>query len=123
MVNTMATSRRRTGAGSLGCLVTLLVVAAIVYFGVNIFEIYWRFYEYQDAMKQQVRFAASNPNDVIARRLRSAADSLELPEAAGQVYVQRKGHDISIESEYYERIELPLYVREQRFHPHAEGTF
>ena len=27
----------------------------------------------------------------------------------------------SFHDEYYERIELPMYVREVRFHPHAEG--
>ena len=54
--------RRRTGRGSLGCLVMLLILAAVVYFGVNVGEVYWRFYQYQDAMRQEVRFAAHNSN-------------------------------------------------------------
>ena len=44
-------------------------------------------------------------------------------EAAGEVTLQRDGRHIEIESEYYEHIELPLYVREVRFNPHAEGIF
>ena len=29
---------------------------------------------------------------------------------------------IAIEAEYYERLELPMYMRDIHFHPHAEGT-
>ena len=41
---------RRAGASSLGCLVSLLLVAAVGYFGVNAGEVYFRFYQFQDAM-------------------------------------------------------------------------
>lgn len=115
--------RARWGKGALGCLLTLLIVAAIGYFGVNAGEVYFRFYQYQDAMKQEVRFAAHNSDAVILRHLRSQADSLGLPEAAGEVTLQRDGRHIELESEYYEHIELPLTVREVHFNPHASGIF
>jgi len=54
----------RRGTSSLGCLFSLLVLAAIVYFGVNVGEVYFRFYQFQDAMRQEVRFAAHN-NDAL----------------------------------------------------------
>ena len=113
----------RRGASSLGCLFTLLVVAAVIYFGVNVGEVYWRFYEYQDDMQQEARFAANRGDDQIKRRLAAAADSLGLPEAAGRVFIRRGSHEISIQATYYERIELPLYVREVQFNPKASGTF
>jgi hypothetical protein len=118
-----ATAHRsaQRGASSMGCLVSLLLVAAVIYFGANVGESYWRFYQFQDDMRQEVRFAAHSPTDLIVKRLKAAADSLELPEAAGNIQVRRTETTISIESEYYERIELPMYVREVRFHPHAEG--
>jgi hypothetical protein len=72
-------------------------------------------------MRQEVRFSSHSSNDAIVNRLKAAADSLELPEAAGNIQIRRTETTISIESEYYERIELPMYVREVRFHPHAEG--
>ena len=115
--------RNRAGKGSLGCLVTLLILAAVGYFGVNIGEVYLRFFQYQDAMKQEVRFAAHNSDAVILRHLRAQVDSLGLPESAGEVSLQRDGHNIEIESEYYEHIELPLTVREVRFNPRATGIF
>jgi hypothetical protein len=115
--------RSRRGATSLGCLFTLLVLAAIVYFAVNIGEVYFRFYQFQDAMRQEVRFAAHNSDVQILRSLRAQADSLGLPEAAGEITLQRDGRHIEIESDYYEHVELPLYVREVHFNPHAEGIF
>jgi hypothetical protein len=117
----MVNSRR--GVSSLGCLFSILIVAAIVYFGVNIGEHYFQFYQYQDAMRQEVRFAQHNNDVQITRHLRERADSLGLPEAAGEVSVQRDGRHIEIESEYYVHIELPLMVREVRFNPHAEGLY
>lgn len=114
---------QRRGLSSMGCLFTLLVLAVAVYFGMGVGEQYFNFYQYQDAMHQEVRFAAHNPDAVILQHLRDAADSLSLPEAAAEVTVQRDGHHISIESEYYVHIELPLVVREKRFNPHAEGVF
>ncbi len=113
----------RRGLSSLGCLVTLLLAAAVAYFGFSIGEHYVRFFQYQDAMRQEVRFAAHNSDALILRHLRTRADSLGLPEAAGEVSLQRDGRHIEIESEYYVHIELPLVVREVRFNPHAEGIF
>lgn len=117
----MVTARR--GSSSLGCLLTLLIAAAVAYFGINAGETYFRFYQYQDAMKQEVRFAAHNSDAVILRHLRAQADSLGLPEAAGDVNLQRQGRQIEMESEYYEHIELPLMVREVHFNPKASGLF
>jgi hypothetical protein len=114
---------RRHGRSSLGCLVSLLFLAVAIYFGMNIGETYLKFYQFQDAMRQEVRFAQHNNDAVILRHLRARADSLGLPEAAGEVILQRDGRHIEIESEYYQHIELPGYVRELHFNPHAEGIF
>ena len=115
--------RPRTGSSTLGCLFVLLLLSAAGYFAVNIGEVYLRYFKFKDGMRQEVRFASHNSDQVILRHLRAQADSLGLPEAAGEVTLQRSGRHIEIESEYYEHIELPLFVREVRFNPHAEGIF
>ena len=117
----MVTLRR--GSSSLGCLFSLLVFAAVLYFGVNVGEVFFRYYQFKDAMRQEVRFAAHNNDTIIVRHLRDQADSLGLPEAAQNVLVQRDGRHIEIEAEYYEHVELPLTVREVYLNPHAEGIF
>ena len=114
--------RSRRGASSLGCLFMLLLVTAAVYFGVNVAEVYWRFYQYQDDMRGLARFASNAPADTIVSHLRASADSLGLPSDAARVIVRRTDASIVLESDYYERVELPGYVRDIHFHPRAEGT-
>lgn len=115
----MVTTRR--GASTTGCLFSVLVIAAVVYFGVNVAQAYWRFFEFRDDIQQEVRFASHNTNDVIVVRLRAVADSLGLPEEAGHIKIHRDRGYISIESDYDEPVELPGHVRQLHFHPSAEG--
>lgn len=117
-------TRARPGRSSLGCLFVLLVLTAVGYFTVNLGEAYWRFYQFQDAMKQEARFAGRRTDEAIALRLRAKADSLGLPdEALRRLRVRRAAGRLRITSEYVETIELPLVVREIRFAPKAEGRF
>jgi hypothetical protein len=111
----------RRGRSSLGCLVALLLLAVALYFGVNIGEAYWRFYEFQDAMRQEVRFAKQIPDDRIKLHLAALADSLGLPEAATDITVDRTSSDISVSADYSERVEFPPFVRLLRFSPRAQG--
>lgn len=112
---------KRSGRSSLGCLLVLLVFAAALYVGVNIGEAYWRFYEYQDAMRQEVRFAKQIPDDRIKLHLAALADSLGLPQQAAEVAVDRTSASIAVSAEYTERIELPFFVHLIRFAPRAQG--
>ena len=116
-------THRPAGKANLGCLAFLLIAAATLYFGVNAGRVYWRFYEYEDAMKQEARFSPSNSNEVIVARLRAKADSLDLPDAAKRVHIRRERHQIYIWTEYFDTIELPGYVREVSFEPHVERAF
>lgn len=109
--------RARRGASKLGCLVTLLLVATIAYFGMNVGEVFLRYYRFRDAMTQEARFARQNPDDAIRTHLRARADSLGLPDEAGDVTVHRSANRITISSEYHESVEFPMYVRVLRFAP------
>jgi hypothetical protein len=119
----MVTSGARRGRSSLGCLVMLLIVVAIGYFAVNIGEVYLRYYRFHDSMAQNARFAAHFDDDAIRNNLSLAADTLDLPVGAHRVQIHRRGHTITISADYYERVELPLYVREIHFEPRVESTF
>ena len=107
----------------MGCLLMLLLVAAAGYFGVNVGEVYLRYFRFHDSMVQQARFAAHFDDDAIKNNLRLAADTLELPPAARRVQVYRRGRHITITVDYYDRVELPLYVREIHFQPRVESSF
>jgi hypothetical protein len=115
--------KSRAGKGTLGSLLSLVFVAAVIYFGFNIGRTYWNYVQFRDRMRQEARFAQHRSDLTIAKRLRDFADSLGLPEGAHQVNVRRRGRTIQIWAEYYENIELPLIVKEIYFHPQAVGTF
>lgn len=113
----------RRGRSSFGCLLILLLAAAVLYFGVNFGEVYWRYYEFRDAMRQEVRFAAQIPDDRMRLHLAALADSLGLPDDAAEVVVTRAGHQISVSADYIEQVDMPFIKRQIRFRPHAEGSF
>ncbi len=116
----MVTNRR--GMSRLGCLVTLLLVVAVGYFAVNVGEVYWRYLTFRDAMKQDARFGARRTDDEIRLHLQAVADSLGLPDEASRIRIRRTESHISISSEYYERVELPLVVRDLLMSPRVEWT-
>ena len=109
----------RAGAGRLGCLVGLLLLVTVVYFGFNIGEVYFRYYRLKDAMEQEVRFAETHSDSSIKAHMRAVADSLGLPEAAGRVSIERTNSRVVISSDYSEHVELPMFVREFHFKPRA----
>ncbi len=113
---------RRRGRANFGCLFSVLLLVTAVYFAVNVGEPYLRYYRFLDGMKQEARFSAQFTDEQIQTRLAALADSLGLPEAAGQVRVRRESNRISLSSSYYERVEMPLIVREILFSPQAEWT-
>jgi len=115
--------KARAGASRLGCLVGLLLVVTIGYFGFNIGEVFLRFYRFRDAMKQEVRFADTRDDATIRMHLTAVADSLGLPGDAGHVKIERNAVRIVISSVYSEHVELPLFVREFRFSPQAVRSF
>ncbi len=113
---------RRRGRANFGCLFSVLLLVTVVYFGVNVGEPYFRYYRFLDGMKQEARFSSQFTDDQIQTRLAALADSLGLPEAAGQVRVRRESNRISLSSSYYERVEMPLLVRDILFSPQVEWT-
>jgi hypothetical protein len=115
--------RSRPGKGGLGGLLTLVILGFFIYFGVHIGTKYWSYYQFQDRMRQEARFARHRSDVLISRRLREFADSLGLPEAAHKVTVRRRSGTIHIWAEYYDVIEFPGFVREVHFHPEVVATF
>lgn len=115
--------RPRRGGSSYGCLFTILVMAAIVYFGAKVGESYYHFYQFQDVMEQQARFASHWTDEQIRQRLALTADSLGLPPEASLVTVDRTPHHITIGADYVETVELPLHVRHLNFSPRAAADY
>jgi hypothetical protein len=114
--------RNRRGASSIGCLISLLVFAALLYYGVNIGEVYFRYYRLLDEMQSQARIAAALDNATIQHRIEAAAQEIGLPEAATvNLRIRRtlSPREISIETNYSESVHLPLFDHTFALHPKA----
>lgn len=111
---------RRRGASTTGCLVSLLVLVAVLYYGVNIGEVWFRYYRLVDEMGTQARVAAALDNGTIQRRIAAAIQEIGIPdEAAANLQITRTAspREITIESEYSESVHLPLFDHTFKFHP------
>jgi len=112
----------RCGASSKSCLFSLLIFVAALYYGVNIGEVYFRYYRLLDEMQTQARVAAALDDGTIRRRIQAAAQDIGLPEAAGaNVLVTRTAspREIRIETRYSDTVSLPLFHHTFTFHPRA----
>jgi hypothetical protein len=107
------------GAGNLGCLLWLLAFTAVLYYGVHIGEVYWRYFRILDAMKGQAGMARSLTDQAIKRRLVAMTDTLDLPSEAQRFEVTRslQRRSITITTRYSEHLALPLFERTFHFRP------
>ena len=81
----------RRGASSSGCLFSLLLFVAALYYGVNIGEVYFRYYRLVDEMQTETRIASGLDDGTIRRRIQAAIEEIGLPDSAGsrQLLIRR----------------------------------
>jgi hypothetical protein len=115
--------RSRRGASSSGCLLSLLLFVAALYYGVNIGEVYFRYYRLLDEMQTEAHLAAGLDDGTIRRRIQAAVDEIGIPDSAGdrQLQVRRteSPREIVIETRYSELVSLPFFHHSFSFHPRA----
>lgn len=115
--------RGERGTSSKGCLLTLLIFAAVLYYAVNIGELYFRYYRLLDEMQSESRLAAGLDDGTIRRRIQAAIDEIGIPDSAGsrQLRIVRMAspRQIVIETHYSESVSLPLFNHTFEFHPRA----
>lgn len=117
----MSVLSSRRGASSSGCLLSLLIFVAALYYGVNIGEVYFRYYRLLDEMQTEAHLAAGLDDGTIRRRIQSAIEEIGLPDSAGsrQLQVRRSSspREIVIETRYSETVSLPFFNHSFSFHP------
>jgi hypothetical protein len=120
MVNRRVGSRR--GASTSGCLVSLLIFVAAVYYGIHFGEPWLRYYQLLEEMRSSARLAPTLSDGVIKRRLEAKADELGLPDEANKFQISRSGkpRKITITTQYSETVVVPLFTHTFVFTPSAE---
>lgn len=114
-----------TGKGTIRTLIALAIISAVVYAGVKFIPARAAAYQFDDAVRDEVTFAASrrSTDEAIRRNLMEAAQMLELPIQGSDIKITRPGAKwIKIDVAY--TIELELiggYTFEWPFSPSHEG--
>lgn len=122
MVST-ARLHSRAGKTNAGCLLTLLVLGAVGYYGAGAGAAYFRYWQLLDEMKSQARFAPTLEDPVIRRRLVTKAQELELPAEASRFVIRRlaRPREIVITTRWQDTVNLPFYNWVITFQPEARA--
>jgi len=112
----------RRGGSTLGCLVSLLVFVAALYYGIHIGEVYWRYYQICDEMKVNARVAPNLADDVIQRRLQAKVQEVFGDDMVMKFQIIRGGRSrtITIQTQYRDSVSLPLFKRGFELKPKVE---
>ena len=108
------TPRRRR----LGCLFTLMILATVVYYGLDPGNTLFKSWQLKEEMKAQAGFAPSIDNAAIRRRLTRKIETLGLPpDAISNLEIRRtfRPREIVISTEFEVTIVLPFTTKVDTF--------
>jgi len=115
----------RRGASTGGCLLSIVVLMVVLYYGINLGRVWYRYFEIQDRMKAAARYSQNQSDNEIRAQLRSDVIDIGLPRDQIRFQLVRVAHppSITITSEYQEKIDLPLLKRTLTFRPKVYQSF
>lgn len=113
----------RAGKVRWGCLVSLALLAAVIYYGLPVGQTYLKYYQMKDEMKVQARFAVNIDDEAIRRRLRVKAEELGLPPEARHISIRRRTRprEIVITTSWQDTLRLPFYEIPLTLKPEARA--
>jgi hypothetical protein len=114
--------RGRRGGSTLGCVVSIVILALATYCGVQFGQPWFRYYQLLDEMEISARLGPSLTDAVIHRRLEAKAKELGLPPEGHKFTIKRTGNPrkIIITTEYSETVTIPLFSHTFVFAPKVE---
>jgi hypothetical protein len=124
----VANARNRSGKTHLGCLFSLFILAVAVSVGIDVADVYWRYYRLQTFVKDQVTFAPELTDDVIRDRLIAYSDTLGVPLGRRDWTVRRtwSPKEFTISAQYRDTIRIEFLglrrVFVVEFKPNGRGA-
>lgn len=125
MARTKQTGER--GGTKFRLVFTLLFIAAVIFVGVELVPPYFAYYQFQDALKSEARFALTGypkktPDDIRDDIYKKAQD-LDIPTTkdAIQLTMDVANGQVDIGLDYSVPIDLKVYQFTLQFHPHADN--
>lgn len=108
-------------------VVTLLFIAAMIFVAAEIIPPYFAYYQFQDAIKSEAKFALTGyPKkslDDIREDIYKKAQELDIPASKDAIQLSVDGQNgrVDIGLDYSVPIDLKVYQFTLEFHPHADN--
>ncbi|MFQ5723359.1 MAG: hypothetical protein ACE5G6_02615 [Terriglobia bacterium] len=113
------------GGSRLNLIVALVVIAAIILVAVRIVPVYVRNYEFEEAMRNQAKFAGVDrkPPEALRRELLKEARELGLPEPPKlRLTVIPAPGGVRISSQYTVQVDLIIFKQDLNFSYRTETS-
>jgi hypothetical protein len=104
-------------------ILILLMIAGLVFAGVQYIPAYVVAFQFDDFIHQEVKFAFSSRKTVEALRtdIVEKAKELEIPITRSDIHITRRGPSFKVELEYRWPIDMKIYHHELIFRTSATG--
>src|SRR5262245_10680917 len=101
----------------------LLLLVAALYAGSQIIPIYFNAFQFNDFIKQEVKFAVASRRTVddIRARIVEKAKEFDLGIGPKDVHITRRGPSFNVEIDYSVPLNLRVYRRDVSFHISETG--
>ena len=122
--NTPHGNFRERGGSTRSFLLTIVIVAGLIFFGAEIVPPYFANYQLQDSIETEARFAAANnktQQDIQSDVMWKIKD-LGIPAQAKDVHVTMVQDVVTISVNYSVPVNLRVYQFTLQFHPHADNS-
>jgi hypothetical protein len=108
---------RERGSATIKTLIALVFAAALIVGVVKIVPVYVNVYEFEDAMRQQAKFAGVERKDasVIREELYKKARDLKLPITPDQIEVDKRMGGVNIKARFTVPVDLIVMQRDFNF--------
>jgi hypothetical protein len=119
------TQNGQKGGAKINLVITLMIMAAMIFTAVKVVPVYFANYQFQDALNSESRFALTgypkrtieDVRDDIYRK----AQELQIPAKREDIQVSMQNGAVNISLDYAVPIDLSVYQFTLQFHPHADN--
>jgi hypothetical protein len=111
------------GGSNLKTILTLLIVAFLIFCGVKIIPAFFANYQLQDSMDTEARFAIAEhkAEDQIREDIWKRVQDLDIPAKKENIKVSSEQRSVNISLDYVIPVDLRIYQFNLEFHPHSDN--
>ena len=119
------TQNGQKGGAKTNLVITLMIMAAMIFTAVKVVPVYFANYQFQDAINSESRFALTGYPKRTIEDVRDdvykKAQELQIPAKREDIQVSMQSGYVNISLDYSVPIDLSVYQFSLQFHPHADN--